>query len=60
MIDYNSPVQQPMPQQKVVKQVEQPVAHHPEDSFLSIPDWYWLGFILPIILGWIMHRKLRK
>ena len=44
-------------QQKVI---EIPNQNHPEDSFLNIPDWYWLGFILPIILGWIMHRRSKK
>ena len=60
MIDYKSPVQQPMPQQKVVKQVEQPVANHPEEPFLGLEPYMWTGVIVPIVIAWIINRKMKK
>ena len=41
--------------------IEQPVVNHPEpDEWLNVPDFVWLGVIVPIIIAWIAHRKYRK
>jgi len=52
MIDRKQDIIITVPEQHTVEALE--------EEFLMIPDWYWLGFILPLILGYLMHRRMKK
>jgi len=47
MIESKEPVQQ---------QIELPM-NHPSGEGIFVPDWFWLGVIVPIVIAWIVNRR---